>query len=400
MRYLRPIAPFLVLGLATRAGAQENGGLTLDVRGFADFNYAATQRPGPSGFRDGQVAGHLIAGLTEKLTFFTEVSLTGRNDGAALEAERAFLRYDQADWLKLSVGRFHTPTSYWNTAYHHGQWLQTTAGKPEMVNGQRYFLPMHFVGAMAEGSHPVGPLELGYALGVGNGRSTNINRSGDGGDVNGSRATVAATTLRLPRVTGIQAGASIYHDRVTPDGTTDASERTVTGYVTRVTTNSEILVEYARIDHQSLLVAAATRTQSRAYYVQLARALPGAASAFKPYTRFERVRVPSADVVFAPLKLNYDGRIVGLRYDVAPMAALKLEYRGERIEGSRRMRTIAAQLSFTFPGPGMGGHDHEPTVAGEPEDAGSEHGGEHSGEHTGRGGAEHGEHGQNGTGGR
>src|SRR5205085_12138974 len=122
-------------------------------------------------------------------------------------AERAFIRYDQADWLKLSVGRFYAPTSYWNTAYHHGQWLQTTAARPEMVNGQRYFLPMHFVGAMAEGTRPVGPLELGYALGVGNGRSTNITRGGDGGDVNGSRASVAAATVRLPRVTGVQAGA-------------------------------------------------------------------------------------------------------------------------------------------------------------------------------------------------
>jgi hypothetical protein len=366
MRYLPSLVSLLVLGAAARAGAQE-GGLTLDVRGFADFNYAETQRPGVKGFRDGQVAGHLIAGLTEKFTFFTEMSLTGRNDGAALEAERAFIRYDQADWLKISVGRFHTPTSYWNTAYHHGQWLQTSAGRPEMVNGQRYLLPMHFVGAMVEGTRPVGPLELGYAVGLGNGRSSNIVRSGDGGDVNGSRATVAATTLRFPRVTGIQAGASVYRDRITPaGGTVDVNERVLTAYVTRVTDASEIMFEWARIGHDSRLDPAAAPARTRAFYAQVARQLPGKASLLKPYARFERVRVPATDAVFAPLKINYEGVIGGLRYDVAPMAALKLEYRGERIEGSRRMGTVAAQLSFTFPGPGGSGHGHdEPVITDE-----------------------------------
>jgi len=36
------------------------------------------------------------------------------------------IRYDYNDFFKLSFGRYHTPINYWNTAFHHGLWLQTT----------------------------------------------------------------------------------------------------------------------------------------------------------------------------------------------------------------------------------------------------------------------------------
>ena len=98
------------------------------------------------------------------------------------------LRFDQSDTLKVSFGRYHTPINYWNTAFHHGQWLQTTIARPEMIQFGGRLLPVHFVGALVEGSVPAGGWNLNYKAGVGNGRATVISRGGDAGDVNDHRA--------------------------------------------------------------------------------------------------------------------------------------------------------------------------------------------------------------------
>ena len=126
----------------------------------------------------GQMVGHVIADLDERFTFFSEVSVTGRDNGYSIEVERALVRYDFSDAFKISVGRFHTPVGYWNAAFHHGSWLQTSVARPEMIKFGSRFIPTHFVGLIAEGGMPASPLRLGYSLGVGNGRAANIARAG------------------------------------------------------------------------------------------------------------------------------------------------------------------------------------------------------------------------------
>jgi hypothetical protein len=76
--------------------------------------------------------------------------------GFNFEVERSIIRFDQSDKLKISFGRYHTPINYWNTQYHHGSWLQTSESRPEMVQFGGSFLPIHFVGALAEGALPAG----------------------------------------------------------------------------------------------------------------------------------------------------------------------------------------------------------------------------------------------------
>ncbi|MDQ3580695.1 MAG: putative porin, partial [Pseudomonadota bacterium] len=100
------------------------------ILGFADVNYLETEREIDEGFILGQLVGHVSAGLSEHLTLFGEVSATARPDQYRIEVERLFLRYDFNDWFKLSGGRYHTPINWWNTAFHHGLWLQTTVRRP------------------------------------------------------------------------------------------------------------------------------------------------------------------------------------------------------------------------------------------------------------------------------
>jgi hypothetical protein len=71
--------------------------------------------------------------------------------------------------------------------------------------------------------------------------------------------------------------------------------------------------------------------------------------AFKPYARVERIAVDDGDPLFEPFGLDYEGFLVGVRYDFASLAALKLEYRDEEFAADEeREKSLWIQVSFTF----------------------------------------------------
>src|SRR6267154_67832 len=163
---------------------------------------------------------HISSPLSEKVSVFGETSFTAQTTPTAtvynVDVERLLIRYDYNDFFKLSFGRYHTPINYWNTAFHHGLWLQTTIARPEMIRFGGRFLPVHFVGMLAEGNIPSGSLGLGYEVGLGNGRAGTISRAGDTGDVNNNRAWVARISSRPTAWRDFQIGGAVYRDKITP----------------------------------------------------------------------------------------------------------------------------------------------------------------------------------------
>jgi hypothetical protein len=127
--------------------------------------------------------------------------------------------------LKISFGRYHTPINWWNTAYHHGLWLQTTISRPEMVQFGGKFIPVHFVGALVEGAVPARGWNLNYQAGVGNGRGAVISRGGDAGDNNGRPAWLLNVFTKPDVPFGLQLGGSVYIDRITTPGEPEFNER-------------------------------------------------------------------------------------------------------------------------------------------------------------------------------
>lgn len=358
---LSPILPASAQRTAPDTSATSPAGTTLfsptvHAMFFGDASYVATERVIPSGFVMGQAVGHLIASLTDRLAFFGEVTLSSQPTGYTVELERSMLRYDVNDALKLSGGRYHTPVGYWNTAFHHGTWLQTTVARPEMVKYGSQFIPTHFVGAMAEGNVPVGELGLGYMLGVGNGRASTISRAGDAGDPNSGRAITAAVSARPAALFGLQLGGGYYRDRVTPATGAAANEGISSAYVAWQHESPEFIAEYADVRHTP--AAGGSTADNHAFYVQLAYRLPGAAHQFKPYARSEKLVTSSGDVIFAPLALGYTGTLGGVRYDFAPFAALKAEFRREQFQGKEWTKSFYLNVSFTIPN--LIGGDSEP----------------------------------------
>src|SRR5688572_18066739 len=116
---------------------------SLKIAGFGDLNFSTTKRPeGARGFTLGQFVLHMTSALSPRVTFFGELSFTARSDagtgspsavGFNTEVERMIIRFDHSDYLKMSLGRYHTPINFWNTEFHHGQWLQTTIQRPEII---------------------------------------------------------------------------------------------------------------------------------------------------------------------------------------------------------------------------------------------------------------------------
>src|SRR6185437_4730215 len=102
---------------------------------------------------------------------------------------------------------YHTPIGYWNTAFHHGAWLETSIDRPGSVKVGGTYTPIHFVGFLVEGNIPSGGAGLAYSVGVGNGRGDTISRPGDAGVTNNFRACVVTVFARAVTPYGLQIAA-------------------------------------------------------------------------------------------------------------------------------------------------------------------------------------------------
>jgi len=329
---------------------------SLKISGFSDIDFSASDQKGTrSGFNEGQFILHLSSALSSKVNYFGEISMTARTDagtgtpqatGFNVEVERSIIRFDQSDKLKLSFGRYHTPVSYWNTEFHHGSWLQTTAARPEMIQFGGSFIPVHFVGALAEGALPAGGLNLNYNAGLGNGRSSVISRSGDFGDINNNRAWLTTLFIKPDRLYGLQFGGSVYRDKISATGKPETREWIESAHVVWKKVNPEFISEFFNVNHQS--VGSTATFNSQAWYAQVAYRLPFSERLWKPYYRFEYIHFPATDPIFRGVILDLAASIVGVRYDASSFAAFKFEYRNLRRPGLPRINAAFMQTSFTF----------------------------------------------------
>lgn len=319
---------------------------SLQIRGFGDVDFSATDQKGTnSGFNLGQLDLHLASALSRKVTYFGEITFNAQPTGYTVEVERSIIRYDFNDYFKISFGRYHTPIGYWNTAFHHGAWLQTTIIRPEMEKIGGTFIPVHFVGFLAEGNIPSGGAGLSYNAGVGNGRGDIISRPGDAGDNNDNRAWVANLYSRPVKLYGLQLGASIYRDKVKAASGLNYREWITSAHVVWTKENPEVLAEFFNVNHRSILTNAVTNSQ--AFYVQVGYRLPWLEKSLKPYYRYEYIHTPLSEPVFSNLDLS--GSTLGLRYDITNYAAFKIEYRNaRRLPTDPRVNGVFFQTAFTF----------------------------------------------------
>ena len=240
---------------------------SLQFQGFGDVDFAATDQknvPSNSGFYLGQLDFHIASALSKKISYFTEITLNAHPTEYTIEVERNIIRYDYDDYFKLSFGRYHTPISYWNTAYHHGAWLETTVDRPFQVKIGGNFTPLHFVGALAEGNIPSGGLGLAYNIGIGNGRGEVISRPGDAGDINNNRALIVKVFSRPAKFYGLEAGGSYYHDKISLPAGPQYREWIANAYVVWTKGAPEFIAEVFNVHHSNIATGAFANSEGAA----------------------------------------------------------------------------------------------------------------------------------------
>jgi hypothetical protein len=317
------------------------------IMGFGDISYISRDGSDADGFAIGQAVAHLSASLGHSFGVFGEFSMTARDAEYSAEVERLIVKYEFSDLLKVSAGRYHTPIGYWNNAFHHGAWLQTTTSRPEMVKFGSQIVPIHFVGGLVEGNIPVTDLGLTYMAGFGNGRHENIARAGDAGDINGENAWMFQLNTSPPKYYGFKAGVGYYQDVVSPTAEPEVDERTFSAYVAWAKEAPEVIVEFIHSTHE-LASNSSVSGDVDAWYAQFAWRLEAKKRQWKPYARYERNRIDDSDPLLGDLGLDYDGGILGVRWDFNPYAALKAEYRNEEFDSNGRENNFRLQVSFVL----------------------------------------------------
>lgn len=338
------------------AVAQEFGGSSVannhsapefNFIGFADLNYIFSDGTDPDGFAIGQAVAHASAYLDESLSAFAEVSASARDSEYSFEVERIIVKYEFSDRYRLSAGRYHTPIGYWNSAFHHGAWLQTPVSRPEVVRFGSQIVPIHFIGVLLEGNLPTGDLGLEYKAGFGNGRHQNIARGGDAGDINSDKAWMVQLLSKPRHFSGMNIGLSFYTDEISLPISPDIDESTFAAHAAWSNESPEVIIEYLHSEHE-LVTDSSVAGEVDAWYAQFAYRLPGKRNAWKPYARFERTRVDETDPLLGTEGLDYDGRVLGLRWDFNPHAVLKAEYRNEEFDNAGRENNFRLQLAIVL----------------------------------------------------
>ena len=97
-----------------------------DVNGGRRFGNSSA----PSAFALGVVDTMIHGRLSREFSVLVEVAYEDSGDSFGFDVERLMLKFEPTTWFQVSVGRFHTPLGYWNTAYHHARWMYSATEAP------------------------------------------------------------------------------------------------------------------------------------------------------------------------------------------------------------------------------------------------------------------------------
>jgi hypothetical protein len=331
----------------------------LRIRGFGDVNlHGDTQKGDTTSFSLGELDLFVTSDISEKFKFLSEIVFEGGPDNYlgviqsqenvfSVDLERYLVRYSQNDYLNISAGRGHTAIGYYNTAYHHSTWLQTTTDRPFLFafEDSGGILPIHNVGVTASGLIPSGSLGLHYVAEVGNGRESRspLVEEPVQNEVSDSnhKAFNLALFARPDAARGLQTGFSVYRDLLVPANQSAIHETILAAHAVLIRPKFEWLTEVLLDRHA--LTAGPQVFNTAGFYTQTSRQF----GSFRPYIRYQYVNVPRKEPVFPDVGLR-QGPSLGVRYDASESVALKFQYDYTMLRDQPAVKGLSLQLGFTF----------------------------------------------------
>lgn len=336
-------------------GGRNTADTGLPLHGFADISFGrSTPREAreageaTSGFAVGSVDFYLSPNFGDRVKTLIELVFEVDGDGSlATDLERVQVGYTINDAATLWMGRFHVPYGYWNTAFHHGQQIQTSVSRPRFVNFEDAggILPAHGTGLWAAGNVPSVIGKVGYDVYVTN--APEISRAGSERGaldmmMGGKHARTGAMTgfnlsLKPAALSDVTIGLHGLRAKVDEVDSTTATLNNTTkvnmvgGYLNYQDDNWEALSEYYRFTNRG--EQDATSRGSEAWFAQVGYNF----GVVTPYIRAEAAQLDQGDAYFQAQASgdSYRRSVVGGRYDLNAKAALKVE---------------ASRTQFTDPG--------------------------------------------------
>ena len=251
------------------------------------------------------------------------------NGDLTTDVERLQIGYTFENGATAWLGRFHTPLGYWNTAYHHGQQLQLSVLRPQIIDFEDHggIMPVHTVGLLGTGAVNAGGGRVSYDLYVGNSpsiRDNTLNPNDIGRLEPGSALGFNLGYLFGGNVDGLKVGTHGYRGDVRDDASpANRTRLNILGaYAALDSPLWEVVAEYYAFRNDDLS-GASGQYSSWAGFAQAGRRF----DLWVPYARFERASLNQADNYFAMQTSgrSYRRAAFGLRYDLTPDTALKAE---------------------------------------------------------------------------
>lgn len=327
----------------------------LNLRGFADVGFTTRLNDAENSntFALGSVDWYMTSELTDRVMALVEADFASSTDtnAATFRLQRAHLKYALSDLWNITVGRMHTPLGYWNQTYHHGSWLQTSITRPEIhlfEGDDGGFLPVHSVGLELSGAHEIQVGDVGYNLGLYNGRGRTVTEVQNVKDKNDSKALNVLLSLKPQALKGLEVGGNVYLDEI-PGSPPTASrlqsidERIIGGYVTYVMDRLELLGELFHIVHDDK--TSGREFESLGCYLQGGYRIESTT----PYYRLDVMDVANGDPFFTtPRNRDRLKHTWGLRWEPFSWNAVKLEYSLTDIKQHDDEHAVALNSSFAF----------------------------------------------------
>ena len=331
----------------------------LRLRGFGDITlHGDTRKGNTTSFTLGQLNLFVTSDISEKFKFLSEIVFEGGPDNIygvtrgeintfSVDVERYLVQYSYNDYLNVGAGRFHTAIGYYNTAYHHSTWFQTTTARPFLFQFEDRggILPIHTVGVSAFGLIPSGRLGLHYVAEVGNGRASRSPLTQEPVqnvvDDQNHKAFNLALFARPEAIRGLQVGFSVYRDLLAPINSPRIGETILAAHAVFVRPRFEWLNEALVVRHAIFGTSQVFNTPG--FYTQFSRQL----GYYRPYFRYQYVNASGTEPVFPDVRLR-QGPSVGLRYDASESVALKLQYDYTASRARAAKNALALQVGFTF----------------------------------------------------
>ena len=339
----------------------------LPVHGFADVGLVRSGEDnvsfkGRKGAALGMFDLYLTPQFGDRVRSLIELAFEAEANGeTAADLERMQIGYTFGDAATVWLGRFHTPFGYWNTAFHHGAQIQTAIMRPRFLEfeGEGGVLPAHTTGVWLDGTWATARGRVGYDVFAGNAPQINgvsggsalaaVHPAGFSNAVN-SAANAGSGTLNLRQRgssshrtsagfnawlepdawDGLRLGVHGLRADVIDDAAASANRTLLKmfgGYFAYAAEPWEALGEYYQFRNQDKSGGSGTHA-SWAAYAQIGYK----AGKWTPFVRAERSKLDQTDNYFG---VQEDGRsyrrlAAGLRFDVDPKAALKLEMNSTR----------------------------------------------------------------------